>query len=56
MLLVIATGYMFSRFNLLVSERFMPQVNVLVLMLCFPAFNLYLLGITLDLQLASAWK
>jgi len=87
-LCIISMGYLCAKFGLMVAERFMPQVNALMLMVwydctdslrfswgawseekdpckpvitlviprSFPAFNLYLLGISMDLQQASAWR
>ncbi len=34
----------------------MPQVNAFVLLAAFPCFNVYELGIIIDLQQAQAWR
>ncbi len=49
-------GYLFARFKLLEQAKFLPQSNFIVLMLALPAFNLYLMGIKLDLQNPEPWK
>ncbi|KXZ45527.1 hypothetical protein GPECTOR_53g113 [Gonium pectorale] len=55
-LLLMALGWAFSRFKLLDQAKFLPQSNFIVLMLALPAFNLYLMGIKLDLQNPEPWK
>ncbi|EFJ50157.1 hypothetical protein VOLCADRAFT_88990 [Volvox carteri f. nagariensis] len=55
-LVLIALGYLFARFKLLEQAKFLPQSNFVVLMLALPAFNLYLMGIKLDLQNPEPWK
>ncbi|GLI66686.1 hypothetical protein VaNZ11_010620, partial [Volvox africanus] len=55
-LVLMGLGYIFARFKFLEQAKFLPQCNFLVLMLALPAFNLYLMGIKLDLQNPEPWK
>ncbi len=54
--MLMAAGWCFSRFGIITQSAFMPQINLVILQLALPAFNLYLMGIKLDLQDADAWK
>ncbi|GLC36619.1 hypothetical protein PLESTB_000252500 [Pleodorina starrii] len=55
-LVLMGLGYLFARFKFLEQGKFLPQSNFIVLMLALPAFNLYLMGIKLDLQNPEPWK
>ncbi|KAG2450686.1 hypothetical protein HYH02_004525 [Chlamydomonas schloesseri] len=55
-LLVVFCGWCFSRFRLLEPDKFMGQINVLLLRVGFTSLNIYLLGIKLNLKDAEAWR
>ncbi|KAG2499308.1 hypothetical protein HYH03_002886 [Edaphochlamys debaryana] len=55
-MLLMGIGWFFARFRILEQAKFLPQANMLVLWLVMPCFNLYLMGIRLDLQDLEVWK
>lgn len=55
-IILIILGWAFVRFKLIDGGAFMPQINVMVLRVAFPALTLYLLGIKLDLMDAEVWR
>ncbi|MEW5311229.1 MAG: hypothetical protein WDW38_002961 [Sanguina aurantia] len=49
-------GYIFAASRLVDSSRFIPQMNCMILKLALPAFNVYLLGVQMDLRDEKTWR
>lgn len=55
-LLLLLSGWGAVAAGVVEPRAFGPQVNVLILRVAFPALNIYLLGIKLDLLDADTWR